>query len=170
MAIVKLRKKHIHWGARKTRSSQYCQPLTTADSRSRFLFAIQALERATIKSCKPIFDKAFYGGVPEYIHTDNGSPFANALSLRRMTQLSVWFMDLGITPVYSDPAHPAQNGRHERMHRDLKAASTRPLVKDLKAQQRRFNHYIKNIMKFNLMKLWICKLLQKYIPIPHAPI
>ncbi len=30
-------------------------------------------------------------------------------------------MELGITPVYSDPASPQQNGRHERMHRDLKA-------------------------------------------------
>ena len=25
-------------------------------------------------------------------------------------------------PVFSEPEHPEQNGRHERMHRDLKAA------------------------------------------------
>jgi transposase InsO family protein len=129
-------------GKFKMGNRQYCQPLTIADSKTRFLVAIQALERATIEASKPIFDKAFHEwGLPEYIHTDNGSPFGNALSLRRMTHLSVWFMDLGITPVYSDPAHPEQNGRHERMHRDLKAAATRPPGKDLSAQQRKFNQF-----------------------------
>ncbi len=48
----------------------------------------------------------------------------NATFLHRtqVTRLSYWFIEIGITPVFSDPAHPEQNGRHERMHRDLKAA------------------------------------------------
>jgi hypothetical protein len=46
-------------------------------------------------------------------------------------------------PVYSDPAHPEQNGRHERMHRDLKAACAKPSAYDLKAQQRRLNQFVK---------------------------
>jgi hypothetical protein len=46
-------------------------------------------------------------------------------------------------PVFSDPAHPEQNGRHERMHRDLKAACAKPSAYDLKAQQRRLNHFMK---------------------------
>ena len=50
------------------------------------------------------------------------------------------YKKLGITPVFSDPAHPEQNGRHERMHRDLKA---KPSAYDLKAQQRRLNHFVK---------------------------
>jgi hypothetical protein len=52
--------------------------------------------------------------------------------------------------VFSDPAHPEQNGRHclsrlsgERMHRDLKAACAKPSAYDLKAQQRRLNHFVK---------------------------
>jgi len=77
------------------------------------------------------------------MHTDNGAPFGNSMSLRRMTQLSVWLMDLGITPVYSDPGCPQQNGRHERMHRDLKAEATRPPAMTLVAQQKRFDAFRK---------------------------
>jgi len=46
-------------------------------------------------------------------------------------------------PVYSDLGRPDQNGRHERMHRDLKAACARPSAYDLKAQQRSLNRFIK---------------------------
>ena len=46
-------------------------------------------------------------------------------------------------PVHSDPSHPEQNGRHERMHRDLKAACAKPSAYDLKAQQRRLNRFVK---------------------------
>jgi hypothetical protein len=40
--------------------------------------------------------------------------------------MSVRFIDLRIDPVYSDPAHPEQNGRHERVHLELKGEATRP--------------------------------------------
>ena len=46
-------------------------------------------------------------------------------------------------PVFSDPGHPEQNGRHERMHRDLKASCAKPSAYDLKAQQRRLNLFVK---------------------------
>jgi len=49
----------------------------------------------------------------------------------------------GIHPVFSDPSHPEQNGRHERMHRDLKAACAKPSAYDLRAQQRRLNRFVK---------------------------
>lgn len=118
----------------------YCNPLTIADSYSRYLFAINGLERADSESCKSIFDKTFRAyGLPEFLHTDNGSPFGNVQSLRRMTMLAVWLMELGITPVYSDPASPGQNGRHERMHRDLKREATRPPGNTFRSQQHSFN-------------------------------
>jgi len=121
-------------------NGQYCNPLTIADSYSRFLFAIVGLERPDTESSKPIFERVFREyGLPYQLHTDNGPPFGNAASLRRMTMLSVWIMELGITPVYSDPASPQQNGRHERMHRDLKAEATRPPGSSMVAQQRKFN-------------------------------
>lgn len=120
----------------------YCNPLTIADSYSRYLFAIKGLERADTESSKPIFERVFREyGLPYQLHTDNGPPFGNPVSLRRMTMLAVWLMELGVTPVYSDPGSPQQNGRHERMHRDLKAEATRPAGANLRAQQRIFDRF-----------------------------
>ena len=122
----------------------YCHPLTIADSKSRFLFAAKGHYHENLKSAKAEFTKVFRTyGIPKQIHTDNGSPFGSVAAIQRFTQLSYWFIELGITPVYSDPAHPEQNGRHERMHRDLKAACAKPSAHDLKAQQRRLNHFMK---------------------------
>lgn len=124
-------------------NQKYCYPLTIADSYSRFLFVIHGLEYCRAENCKPLFDKAFREyGMPQMIHTDNGPPFASSNSLRRLSSLAVWFMDMGITPVYSDPGHPEQNGRHERMHRELKAESTRPAGSGWISQQRKFNHFV----------------------------
>lgn len=122
----------------------YCHPLTIADSKSRFVFTAKAHYRETFKAAKVEFTKVFRQyGLPKQIHTDNGSPFGAVRAIQRFTQLSYWFIDLGILPVYSDPAHPEQNGRHERMHRDLKAACALPSAYDLKSQQRKLNHFVK---------------------------
>src|SRR5450759_2079258 len=45
---------------------------------------------------------------------------------RRLSRLSVWWIELGIRPELTQPARPEQNGSHERMHRTLKRATTRP--------------------------------------------
>ncbi|MBL4905998.1 MAG: transposase [Sneathiella sp.] len=122
----------------------YCHPLTIADSRSRFLFTAKGHYHENLKSAKTEFAKVFRKyGIPKQLHTDNGSPFGSVRAIQRFTQLSYWFIELGIMPVFSDPAHPEQNGRHERMHRDLKAACAKPSAYDLKAQQRRLNHFVK---------------------------
>jgi len=122
----------------------YCHPLTIADSKSRFLFTAKGHYHETLKLAKAEFTKVFRKfGIPKQLHTDNGSPFGSVRAIQRFTQLSYWFIELGITPVFSDPAHPEQNGRHERMHRDLKAACAKPAAYDLKAQQRRLNHFVK---------------------------
>ena len=122
----------------------YCHPLTIADSKSRFLFTAKGHYHENLKSAKTEFTRVFRTyGIPKQIHTDNGSPFGSVRAIQRYTQLSYWFIELGIAPVFSDPAHPEQNGRHERMHRDLKAACAKPSAYDLKAQQRRLNHFVK---------------------------
>jgi hypothetical protein len=77
-------------------------------------------------------------GLPERIRSDNGQPFASC-ALGRLSQLSVWWLRLGIRPELIEPASPHQNGRHERMHKDLKAEATRPPALSLGAQQRRFD-------------------------------
>lgn len=53
----------------------------------------------------------------------------------------MWWIRLGIYPELIEPAHPEQNGRHERMHRTLKAEATRPPSGNLQAQQTRLNRF-----------------------------
>jgi transposase InsO family protein len=129
-------------GEFKTKDNKYCYPLTICDTYSRFIIKIQGLSRPNLEQSKPVFEAAFkVYGLPEQLHTDNGSPFANVRSLGRYTQLSVWLMELGVLPVFSDPASPQQNGKHERMHRVLKAESCKDPGVSLRSQQIKFNRF-----------------------------
>jgi transposase InsO family protein len=131
-------------GKFKMGNLQYCHPLTIADSKSRYLFTAKAHTSEDFMSAKAEFTRVFRKyGLPKQIHTDNGGPFGSVLSIQRFTRLSYWFIDLGILPVFSDPAHPEQNGRHERMHRELKAACARPSANDLKSQQRKLDAFVR---------------------------
>lgn len=80
-------------------------------------------------------------GLPKRIRTDNGVPFATN-TLARLSSLSAWWVRLGVLPELIEPGKPQQNGRHERMHRTLKAETTRPPAGNLRAQQRKFNRFI----------------------------
>ena len=125
-------------------NTKYCYPLTIADSYSRYVFSAKGMYSPNFINTKSTFIEVFRRfGLPEQIHTDNGQPFGHIRSLGRLTKLSAWFMELGIMPVFSDPASPGQNGRHERMHRDLKGEATRPPGKNLQAQQVKLNNFIK---------------------------
>jgi transposase InsO family protein len=121
---------------------RYCYPLTVMDSYSRYVLAVVGMHSPTYEGTKAVFQALFERyGLPKQIHSDNGEPFASAVSLSRLTRLAVWFMELGIVPVYSDPAHPEQNGRHERMHEELKAEATRPPAYSLGPQQKKLNAF-----------------------------
>jgi hypothetical protein len=75
-------------------------------------------------------------------------PFASN-ALARLSQLSVWFVKLGIYPELHSPApfagiepgQPQQNGVHERMHRTLKQEATIPPAGSLKGQQRKLDSF-----------------------------
>ena len=69
-------------------------------------------------------------------------PFASANSLFGLSRLSVWWLRLGIGIERIQPAHPEQNGRHERMHLTLKKEATKPAAKNLLQQQGRFDRFI----------------------------
>jgi putative transposase len=128
-------------GQFKTRDGVYCYPLTLVDGYSRYLLACQGLRSTTIVLARPIFRRAFEEyGLPHIIRSDNGVPFATT-ALGRLSLLSVWWIRLGIYPELIQPAHPEQNGRHERMHRTLKAETTKPPSGNLQAQQTRFNRF-----------------------------
>jgi len=121
---------------------RYCYPLTVMDAYSRYVLAVVGMHRPTYESTRAVFQALFKQyGLPKQIHSDNGEPFASAVSLSRLTRLAVWFMELGIAPVYSDPGHPEHNGSHERMHEELKAEATRPPAYSLGPQQRKFNAF-----------------------------
>jgi len=121
---------------------RYCYPLTVMDTYSRYVLAVVGMHHPTFEGTKAVFQGLFEQyGLPKQIHSDNGEPFASAVSLSRLTRLAVWFMELGIVPVYSDPAHPEQNGRHERMHEELKAEATRPPAYSLGPQQKKFDAF-----------------------------
>lgn len=119
-----------------------CSPLTVCDSKSRYLFLAKGQYRETYLDTRKELEKVFREfGLPEYLHTDNGSVFASSQSPRGFGQLSYWLLDLGIVPLFSDPGCPSQNGRHERMHRDLKAECCSPARKDLRSQNRWMNEF-----------------------------
>ena len=110
-----------------------------ADGYSRFLLACQALHSTAVHEATPVFTRVFHEvGRPQRIRTDNGVPFATN-TLGRRSQRSAWGGRLGILPEFIQPGKPHQNGRHERMHRTLKADTTRPPGTNLRAQQQKFN-------------------------------
>lgn len=69
-------------------------------------------------------------------------PFATT-TLARLSRLSAWWVRLGILPEFIEPGKPQQNGRHERMHRTLKAETTRPPAATRRSQQKHFDHFRK---------------------------
>ena len=128
-------------GQFRTADAQLCYPLTLCDAFSRYLLTCRGLRAPTSADAFTVFRHVFRAyGLPTIIRSDNGEPFA-APSLGRLSRLSVWWVRLGIRPELIEPASPYQNGAHERMHRTLKAETTRPPGADLAGQQRRFTRF-----------------------------
>ncbi len=126
-------------GEFRTRDAAWCYPLTVMDGCSRYLLACQALRSTASGPAQAVLTRAFREyGLPTRIRSDNGVPFAGPTALARLSRLAVWWIRLGITPERIQPGCPAQNGRHERMHRTLKRGTTRPPAGNQAAQQRRF--------------------------------
>jgi len=95
----------------------------------------------TIEGVRPCFERAFRKyGLPLAIRCDNGSPFGSR-GAGGLTKLSAWWMKLGIAPHFIHPASPQENGRHERMHRTLKAQTSAPPTANAPEQQARFDMF-----------------------------
>jgi len=136
-------------GKFRTGDRIYIFPLTIADSFSRFLFAAEGLEQATSEATKAVYIRVFRKyGLPEQFHTDNGSPFACSTALGRLSSLAVWLLEHDIYPVYSDPGCPGQNGRHERMHRELKAVAARPPAANRFLEQKKLDAFVREYNTF----------------------
>ncbi len=99
------------------------------------------MERADYAHVRPAFDAAFCEfGMPGAIRSDNGPPFAS-IAAGGLSLLSLWWIKLGITPERIEPGKPQQNGRHERMHRTLKAETAKPPAASVAEQQARFDAF-----------------------------
>lgn len=121
-------------------SGPYCYPLTVSDVFSRYLLGCRALTSIASEPVEVVFKRLFQKyGLPHVIRSDNGVPFASPMALGRLSRLSVWWILLGIRPERIEPGHPQQNGRHERMHRTLKAEATKPGSSTFIKQQERFD-------------------------------
>lgn len=120
-----------------------CYPLTITDNYSRFLLGCKGLyspnTQDTIREFIRIF-KEF--GLPDAIKTDNGTPFASR-GIGGLSKLSVWWIKLGISPERIEPGRPDQNGRHERMHRTLKAQTASPPMHSIGKQNRLFKEFMR---------------------------
>ncbi|HEV7425649.1 MAG TPA: integrase core domain-containing protein, partial [Thermoanaerobaculia bacterium] len=122
----------------------FCYPLTIADPFSRYVFAVDAMPSTATAGAKIGFERVFRKfGIPRQMISDNGTPFCNAFSLGGITQLSRWWIELGITPIRIQPGHPQQNGIHERMHRTLKDWIGEHPQPNQPAQQRSFNIFLR---------------------------
>jgi putative transposase len=124
-----------------TGDGRRCEPLTITDGYSRFLLRCQALDNTTYAKVRPYFEHTFREyGLPWTILSDNGVPFAASNPLR-LSRLNVWWMKLGIHPLRTRPAHPQENGRHERFHLTLKQETAQPPQATLRRQQARFEQF-----------------------------
>lgn len=122
-------------------NGRYCYPLTVTDQYSRYLLRCQGLPSTSVDGAKPVFQRLFEEhGLPQYIRTDNGVPFATT-TLARLSRLSAWWVRLGVLPQLIEPGKPQQNGRHERMHRTLKDETTRPPAAAMRSQQVKFDRF-----------------------------
>jgi transposase InsO family protein len=124
----------------RTRDNRRIDPLTISDGYSRFLIDVRIVE-PRIEPSQGVFTRAFRRhGLPRAIRCDNGPPFGSTAA-GGLTRLSAWWLKLGIEPHFIHPASPQENGRHERMHRTLKAQTSRPPAANARAQQMRFDAF-----------------------------
>jgi len=120
----------------------YCYPLTVTDQFSRYILGCEGMaaisDEHAREACQEIF--RMYG-LPNIMRSDNGVPFSST-GLKGLTKLSVMWLRLGIVLERIRPAHPEDNGQHERMHRTLKFETTRPSRTNLLQQQERFDQFV----------------------------
>jgi len=126
----------------RTADGKRCEPLTISDAHSRYLLCCQGIATSTgMVTVQPLFIRTFREyGMAQAIRTDNGPPFASN-GLAGLTELSVWWLRLGIRLERIQPGKPQQNGRHERMHRTLKEATAKPPRSNLHTQQKAFDTF-----------------------------
>jgi transposase InsO family protein len=125
----------------RTSDQQRVDPLTISDAASRYLLRCQVVSKTDTPHVLAVFETTFREfGLPVAVRTDNGAPFATR-AVAGLSPLAVYWMKLGIIPERIAAGHPEQNGRHERMHRTLKAETAKPPAANPRAQQKVFDRF-----------------------------
>ena len=125
----------------RTGDGARCDPLSISDLDSRYVIRLQAVTRPDEAHVWPVIDAAFREfGLPQVMRSDNGPPFASTAA-GGLSRLSVKLIKAGVIPERIKPGKPQQNGRHERLHRTVKAETAKPPAANLRAQQRRFDDF-----------------------------
>jgi putative transposase len=95
-------------GQFRLKNGAYCFPLTVSDLATRYILGVDAHPTISLEHTFAHFRALFKEyGLPKRIRTDNGVPFASN-ALARLSQLSVWFIKLGIYPELIEPGKPQQ--------------------------------------------------------------
>ena len=124
-----------------TGDGKRCEPLTLTDAHSRYLLRCQALPHTDTEHVWPVLDAAFREfGLPYYLRSDNGSPFASR-GAGGLSRLSVMLIKAGVTPQRIAPGKPQQNGRHERMHLTLLQEVASPPARSMREQLKRLREF-----------------------------
>jgi transposase InsO family protein len=120
---------------------RFCFPLTLVDDYSRFILRCDGVSRVSREQILPSLRAAFRCyGMPQAIRSDNGPPFATN-GIAGLSKLGIWWKKLGIHQERIHPGHPEENGRHERMHRSLKAEVLHVIQPTMHQQQRAFDRW-----------------------------
>jgi len=107
-------------GSWYTPSQERVTPLTVMDAYSRYVLLAQIVTDGRWQTVQQCFSQLFSDyGLPLVIRSDNGAPFACTSAPLGLSRLSAWWVSLGISLDRIDKGHPEQNGRHERMHREI---------------------------------------------------
>jgi putative transposase len=124
-----------------TRDKSRCVPLTISDICSRYLLRCDGLEHGDTPLTWKAFERVFCEhGLPDAIRTDNGGPFSSPSGL---SELSVWWIKLGIRPERITRGRPTENGTHERIHKTMDDEDATAPQADLRQQQKQFDHFRK---------------------------
>lgn len=120
----------------RTADGKRFEPLTVRDAFSRNVLCLRMLGSTSGQVVKPAFQRLFQAnGLPRFIRVDNGSPFGCTSAPAGLTRLSAWWTSLGIKVSFSRPAHPQDNGSHERMHLDMATDLEADPASSIKRQQ-----------------------------------
>ncbi len=125
----------------RTRDQSRIDPLTITDSHTRFLIETR-IAPPTVEGAQAVFTRAFEAyGLPQAIRFRQRRAVRLARGGRADAAFGVVAQARRRAAFHSSRLGRHENGRHERMHRTLKAQTSRPPADNAEEQQARFDEF-----------------------------